>query len=240
MALTLLTAASVRAQINVLSDSSNLNISGWAQTSPQSAVNYSSSSTGGSLNGSVFESGPGGAALASSSLQLNTTVSTSQIGFTSDAYVNTGGGSGGGQSSYAEANYSFSLSFNVSDQVAYNLSFPTLQGSGRQHTLDQQFSLSSANDGVIVSQPTLGPGFSGMLTPGDTYTLSISEEITSDTPDFFGNEWRQDLDFNLTTVNLNGGISAVPEPSSGLLLGATAVGMGLVAFSRKRFGVKKS
>lgn len=211
-----------------------MNISGWAQVSPDSAINYSANATGGTLNGSAFQAGSGGVALAGSSMQLTASLSPGQIGFSSDAYIYTGGGAGSGQSCYAEAHYTFSLTFNVSGQIGYNLSFPTLQGSGRQHTLDQQFSLSSANDGILVANPSVGPGFSGIFNSGDTYTLSISEEITADTPDFYGNDWRQDLDFDLTAFNLTNGVSPVPEPSSSLLFGVVLLGMAMVALWRKQ------
>ncbi len=227
MVLLLLAEGNVQAQFNVSSESTSLEVTDSAQVPPQATTNYSSTSTGESLNGSVFASAPQETALANSSLQLSTTFSAGQIGFSSDVYVDTAGGSDGfgtGQYCYAEADYTFSLSFTVANQVMYNLSFPTLQGSGHQHTLNQQFSFSSAIDGVLVSQPTLGPGYSGLLTPGDTYAIAISEQVTADTADFDGNEWRQDLDFDLT---------AVPEPSSGLLLGTGAVMAGLFAWRRK-------
>lgn len=211
-----------------------MNISGWAQVSPESAINYSANATEGSLNGSAFQAGSGGIALAGSSMQLTTSLSPGQISFSSDTYIYTGGGAGSGQSSFAEADYTFSLTFNVSSQTGFNLSFPTLQGSGRQHTLDQQFNLSSAKDGVLVSNPSVGPGFSGVFNPGDTYTLSTSEAITADTPDFYGNDWRQDLDFDLTAINLANGVSPVPEPSSSLLFGIAALGMAMIALHRKR------
>ncbi len=225
VALALLTAGRVRAQFNILSDSTSMNATGWAQVSPQPVTNYSSSGMGGNVSGTVLESAPSAAASANSSANLTAIFTPGQINFTSDLYVNTGGGSAStGQYCYAEADYSFSLNFSVLNPVSYNLSFPSLQGSGHQHTLNEQFNFSSANTGLLVSQPTYGPGYSGILTPGDTYTITVSEQVTANTPDFYGNEWRQELDFNLT---------AVPEPSSTLLLGTGAALAGLFALQRK-------
>lgn len=203
-----------------------MNATGWAQVSPQSVTNYLSSGMGGSIGGTVFESAPQASASANSSASLNAMFMPGQVNFTSDLYVNTGGGTAStGQNCYAEADYSFTLSFGVLYPVAYNLSFLDLQGSGGQHTLNEQFNFSSANAGLLVSQPTYGPGYSGLLTPGDTYTINVSEQVTANTPDFYGNEWRQELDFNLT---------AVPEPSSSLLLGTGSALAGIFALRRKR------
>lgn len=228
MGLPIAAEGSAQGPFNVFSESTTLDISGWAQVPPQAMTNYSLTSMGNSLNGGVCESAPEESASAYSSAQLNATLSTSDINFSSELFVNTGGGPDGfgtGQYCYAEADYTFSLSFNVASAVMYNLTFSDIHGFGHQHTFDQQFTFSSAENGVLASQPELGPGYSGWLTPGDTYTIATTEEITADTPDFSGNEWTQDLGFDLT---------AVPEPSSALLFGAAAAAVAFIIGARNR------
>lgn len=213
---------SAQGPFSFFSESTTLNISGWAQVPPQSTTNYSATSVGSSLEGGVFASAPNESANADSSVQLDATLSTSDINFSSMVHTDTGGGPDGfgtGQYCYAEANYTFSLSFSVANSVMYNLTFSDIHGSGHQHTIDQQFTFSSAENGVLASQPQLGPGYSGLLTPGDTYAIAITEEVTSDTPDFFGNQWTQNLSFDLT---------AVPEPSSALVFGAGAAAVSFI------------
>lgn len=226
MALPIAAEGSAQGPFNFFSESTTLNISGWAQVPPQSMTNYSATSMGSSLDGGVFASAPDESANADSSVQLDAMLSTSDINFSSMVYTDTGGGPDGfgtGQYCYAEADYTFSLSFNVASAVMYNLTFSDVHGFGHQHTIDQQFTFSSAENGVLASQPQLGPGYSGLLTPGDTYTIAITEEVTADTPDFSGNEWTQDLSFDLT---------AVPEPSSALLFGAGAAAVTFIIGAR--------
>lgn len=125
--------------------------------------------------------------------------------------VNTGIGLLGIQSEencYAEADLSFSVSFSVFNPVMCNLSFQNMNDGGTEYNLNRQFSFSSADTGVILSQPPFGPGYSGLLTPGDTYTMSWSQQLTDPYPDPNGSGGQVNSDLNLT---------AVPEPASSLL-----------------------
>jgi hypothetical protein len=203
---------SLHAQFYLVSQSLSENVSGWAEVPGMPATNYNASGYGAS--GSVFLLNPQGVvALANSSVHADFNFAPGQISFTSLAYFDTGGGINDGGTCYADADFLCSISFFVNEPVSYNYSFVNLTGSGHQATLSQSFMFGDADGTVILSQSNV-INYLGVLTPGTIYTISVSEQLAANTPDPLGNEFRKELDFNLT---------AVQEPSSSLLLGFGAL-----------------
>lgn len=242
----LLLAGRVYAQINYLSDNRSVSVSGhslYVDSSTDPSTVYSNGysyfqtpaspysdfhgSVGGGLSGGLYI----GNVISSASQDSGMT--PNQIQVSSGIFVYSGFFSGNGQ--YGDALSSFAVAFSVSSPLEYTLS---TDWSYSYYWGDYWVpnsggcTLVSASQGLIWQSLPLQPSwddsedsrldsFSGVLEPGDIYTLSVSMATDSayqDTPPTTGD---YSADVALTTV---------PEPNSLVML---ALGLPMLACLRR-------
>lgn len=236
MAMALLAAGRVHAQVTLLSDNRSVSVSVEAPSPP--ALNSSDSGTQTpstpfgdlnlKLNRSIGWQEVDGwqADPASASAIQNATFSSSQITLDSHLSVSVGGDPYGyhfppGASGTAQAISYFEVTFSIAGPLEYSYLFdfdisPTLQ------TAD--CTLSSVNHGVQQLFRTHETPITGLLET-DTYTLSFNLSILA-AGDQAGDN------YGSMTFTLAPDLTVIPEPSTSLLLGLAL--FGLLALKAKR------
>ncbi len=230
--LALLTAGTVHAQLTFLSDNRSVSAFG-SMTGPDGTQSYSQtnipSASFANFNG--FASGSVNNYLTSSSANQTSFEMANQISCSTYVVCQApfGANYNGSGSAHADGTSFFNVSFSVSTPTTFSI---TENDFNDQGFFGGTFTLSSANNGVIVSGPPVynyGFGavnqYSGLLEPNDTYTLQISTSIEVSQSTY------QDVAQNTAGINV---VMAVPEPSSSLLLEAGAVILGLVTILKRR------
>jgi len=233
--LSLLTAGTVRGQFFFLSSSQSVSASATASVH-QISSNFNYTADSGNLGGTIFLTDPGidrygnsnQTAYSQSLANLGTGMSPSQISVGSSVQAQSQGpydGSGG--YGWATATSVFQVSFTVSSAQMFEMTCDNFQFLQFQQDTDVFLSfsmvLSSANLGSILSWgnqpgeqfPYFTNPFFGILEPGDVYTLQDTMEARAISADPFGPPTLMQADVTLT---------AVPEPSTGLMPGMGVVG----------------
>jgi hypothetical protein len=161
----------------------------------------------------------------------DSTLSALQLFFHSEIEVTAGGnGAGTFGSVDADALSFFQVSFSVSSPIIFNLSFFDARGYivAEGATYEKAFDLTSDSSGSILTLPIIMGDtafYTGLLSPGQTYTLLVSQHAHTSEPDPFGSGVHNTLE-----VNMN--VSDVPEPSIFLSL---LVGLALLGIARAKF-----
>jgi len=145
------------------------------------------------------------------------------------------GGSGGGNRDTTGSNFTSSVTFNVgvseSADYTFNLNYTQVTGTGNASTANLTWRLIFDPDGT-ASNEFSGTGSAGgtpvsitgnLSTPG-TYRLEVIGSLTGSHRENAGNSFVTVNDLNFSVD------SAIPEPSSMLLLSA----LGIFLFQRKR------
>jgi PEP-CTERM motif-containing protein len=178
---------------------------------------------------------PGGTpeqALADANATQDSTLSTTDFFFHSFIRVQASGNNAGPfEEVNADALSFFQVSFSVSTPIVFNLSFFDERDYifAEGGTYDKTFDLTSALFGSILGPPVdtvdQTTYYSGLLLPGDTYTLLVSQHANTTIPDPLGSDV-----FNLLEAHMT--FSDVPEPSALLSL---LIGLGLLLLVRSKF-----
>jgi hypothetical protein len=128
-----------------------------------------------------------------------------------------------GGSCLGVAESSFLVTFNVTEAQPFVLNFNRFMFAHDYPFVDVSCTLES-QDGVLLDLPRTfplyGQTFSGMLEPGNTYSLSICLKTIAGIPDPLG-------ELGVASADLT--FSLVPEPAAGLLLG-----LGLLSLALRR------
>ncbi len=226
-------AGRLQAQVNWLTDNRSVDVNGYAQTPPLTVSNYSAnaappaslSAFNGNISGAADENYQGQVAHGSSQAMQNSSFNGGEYDFDSLVTAVTGG-FGSSCSCYAEADSTSEISFTVSSPQTWSLAVDFNTHNG---TESASWNLISAQVGSILGSPVQNPNpggpplyYEGTLTPGDTYTMTISIGASGNQPDPFG-------------YNSGAGLSAVflvvPEPKSIALLGTGLIS--LIALNRR-------
>lgn len=232
--LALLMTGKAHAQLNFLSSSQSVSASANVSIHQYASSNFTYTANSGSVGGSIFLTDPNpdkfgnsnesayfvsdanlGAAYGAKGISINSSVSAQGKGPSDES-----GGGGSGSASSA-----FQVTFGVSSPQMFSMSAMHNWNGVEPGEMWLSFSLilTSSNQGFICGLGNQGEGtpgdeafFSGLLVPGDVYTLQDTMEVYGGIDDPFGE-----------SLGLQGSASlnVVPEPSSNLLLGMGAVGL---------------
>jgi hypothetical protein len=230
-AILLVPASKLSAQtIYWLSDSRYVSVSGYAQTPPDPASNYSSngvpsapfanfqatvSGAADVTSTSADDHGWHGHTAVDSYASQNSKVTSTGVHFNSTVFAVSGGYGPWEitQLCHAGADSWFQVTFRVDQSVEWNL---FADRTGTPHgNISFGWNLTSAQDGSILG-PSLYDSngkryYAGWLESGDIYTLQFALHAESEAPGLpFG---------SLSDVGIESTFAIVPEPSSGLLLG---------------------
>jgi hypothetical protein len=124
----------------------------------------------------------------------------------------------------ADALSFFQVSFSVSSPIIFDLSFFDARDyvGGKGSTYEKAFDLTSATSGSILGVPIFVDNtafYTGLLQPGETYTLLLSQHANTDIPDPLGSGVHNTLEVTAT-------FKGVPEPCASF---SFVVGLGLLA-----------
>lgn len=237
--ITMATGLHLRAQIILLSDDRHIDVSTLAGAQDGSTSSSDSRVAKSFLdfdeklvvtsNWTDKTPGPGGIpehAESEAGATQDSVLSLTELVFHSLVEVNASGNNAGAfEMVDANALSFFQVSFSVTTPIVFNLSFFDARGyvgATGGATYDKAFDLTSSTSGSILGLPViidLTAFYTGLLQPGETYTLLVSQQAHTNIPDPFGSGVQNTLEAHLT----------VPEPSVSL---SVIVGLGLLTALR--------
>jgi len=241
-----LVAPCLRADIQFLSDDRHVNVSAFAAAHEGSASDSDSQVAGqladlhANITANAFwmdklpNPAGGGPDEADSTATAMQDSILSSIGLDITSFVHVDGGSNldsdGFPTINADALSFFQVSFSVSAPIVFNLSFFDARGyiTAVGSTYEQAFDLTSDKAGSILGDPTIigdTQFFTGLLQPGQTYTLLLSQHANSVIAAPTGVHVENTLEAHMTFAD-------VPEPSVFVSL---AIGLALLVILRTKF-----
>jgi hypothetical protein len=170
-------------------------------------------------------------AVALSKATQDSIVSTTHLSFDSLIDAETGSNGGPFATTTADALSYFKVSFSVSIPTAFTLSLTDERGYiTAEGTYEKMFDLTSLS-GSVLELPIVDTNsfkqYVGVLLPGETYTLLVSQHAFAEIPDPLGAQVTNRLQADMTFAD-------VPEPSTYLIL---LLGLGIFGMARGKVPV---